>query len=56
MANHCEKLVKKLTDKYFKPAPESSSSKSSTLYFLSLTINNFRKGKAIRDEIRRVNF
>ncbi len=34
MANHCEKLVKKLTDKFFKPAPELIPSKTSKFLYL----------------------
>jgi hypothetical protein len=54
MANHCEKLVRKLTEKYFKTSSlESSSMKASNLKLIFTTFN-LRERQNFRDEIRRV--
>jgi len=55
MANHCEKLVKKLTDKFFKvSAIDSSSVKTSKIITSLFNINFFRKRKSFRNQIGRV--
>ncbi len=52
MANHCEKLVRKLSEKYFRAAGvESSSLKASNLIYVNNLLNlEKEKGSEMKSE------